>query len=468
VLPKHWWEGTDKAGNKRDVTATTLEPPLGCGAYRLKEFVPGRTVIFERVADYWGKDVSVNIGRDNFNEMRYEYFRDSTVALEAFKADAVDWRTENSAKNWATAYDFPAVKDKRVLLEEFPILSSGGMQAYAFNIRRPKFADPRVRRAFNLALNFEELNKQIFFGQYKRVNSYFEGMELASSGLPEGAELAILETVRDKVPPEVFTTPYTNPTGGNPDAVRANLREATRLLREAGYEIRNGKLANTKTNEPLAVEVLIDRPEWERIVLPYKPSLERLGIAMTLRTVDDAQYENRLRQWDYDMVVASWGQSLSPGNEQRGFWSSKAADQAGSRNLVGIKNPAVDTLIERLIFAILTRCPNTASRDSQPCGGGIGQKRRRWDRARDRSVAPKRVSDRRRRPCFQCDRIGWPGPASCRRRTSWHLLVRRSEIPHRFSVLRLRQSAGSQRRRVFPDRPGHDLQSEHAHLQFAQ
>jgi microcin C transport system substrate-binding protein len=238
-----------------------------------------------------------------------------------------------------------------VLLEEFPILSSGGMQAYAFNIRRPKFADPRVRRAFNLALNFEELNKQIFFGQYKRVNSYFEGMELASSGLPEGAELAILETVRDKVPPEVFTTPYTNPSGGNPDAVRTNLREATRLLREAGYEIRNGKLTNTKTNEPLGVEVLIDRPEWERIVLPYKPSLERLGIAMTLRTVDDAQYENRLRQWDYDMVVASWGQSLSPGNEQRGFWSSKAADQAGSRNLVGIKNPAVDTLIERLIFA---------------------------------------------------------------------------------------------------------------------
>src|SRR3954471_16757258 len=190
VLPKHWWEGTDKAGNKRDVAATTLEPPLGCGAYRLKEFVPGCTVIFERVADYWGKDVSVNIGRDNFNEMRYEYFRDSTVALEAFKADAVDWRTENSAKNWATAYDFPAVKDKRVLLEEFPILSSGGMQAYAFNIRRPKFADPRVRRAFNpprahfweprappafhFAPNFGGKKKKIFFGQEKGVKIFFE------------------------------------------------------------------------------------------------------------------------------------------------------------------------------------------------------------------------------------------------------------------------------------------------------
>ena len=351
VLPKHWWEGTDKAGNKRDVAATTLEPPLGCGAYRLKEFVPGRSIVFERVPDYWGKDVNVNIGRDNFNEQRFEYFRDSTVALEAFKADAVDWRTENSAKNWATAYDFPAVKDKRVVLEEFPILSSGGMQGFAFNIRRAKFSDPRVRRAFNLALNFEELNKQIFFGQYKRVNSYFEGMELASSGLPQGAELAILETVRDKVPPEVFTTPYSSPVNGDPEAVRTNLREATRLLREAGYEVRNANLVNAKTGEPLTVEVLIDQPEWERIVLPYKPSLARLGIQMSLRSVDDAQYENRLRQWDYDMIVANWGQSLSPGNEQRGYWSSKAADQQGSRNLVGIKNPAVDALIERLIFA---------------------------------------------------------------------------------------------------------------------
>ena len=351
VLPKHWWEGTDKAGNKRDIAATTLEPPMGCGVYRLKEFVPGRTIVFVRVADYWGKDVNVNIGRDNFNEQRFEYFRDATVAIEAFKADAIDWRTENSAKNWATAYDFPAAKDKRVVLEEFPINSSGGMQSFAFNIRRAKFSDPRVRRAFNFALNFEELNKQIFFGQYKRVSSYFDGLELASSGLPEGAELAILETVRDKVPPEVFTTVYTNPVSDGPDGVRNNLREATRLLREAGYEIREQRLVNTKTGESFTVEVLIDRPEWERIVLPYKPSLERLGIQMTLRTVDDAQYENRLRQWDYDLVVATWGQSLSPGNEQRGYWSSKAADQPGSRNLIGIKNPAVDALIERLIFA---------------------------------------------------------------------------------------------------------------------
>ena len=233
------------------------------------------------MTDYWGKDLNVNIGRDNFDELRYEYFRDSTVALEAFKADALDWRTENSAKNWATAYDFPAVKDKRVVLEEFPIRTLGGMQAFAFNTRRDKFKDPRVRRAFNFAFDFEEMNKQIFFGQYKRIDSYFEGTELASTGLPEGAELEILETVRDKVPPEVFTTPYTNPVGGSPEAVRTNLREATRLLREAGYEIRDQKLVNTKTGEPLTVEFLIDQPDCERIVLFYKPSLERLGIEMS-------------------------------------------------------------------------------------------------------------------------------------------------------------------------------------------
>lgn len=351
VLPKHWWEGTDKAGNKRDVGATMLEPPLGCGAYRLRDFVAGRSIAYERVKDYWGKDVPVNVGRDNFDEQRFEYFRDSTVALEAFKADALDWRTENAAKNWATAYDFPAVKDKRVLLEEFPIRNFGVMQAFAFNIRRDKFKDARLRRAFNFGFDFEEMNKQIFFGQYKRIASYFEGTELASTGLPEGQELAILESVRDKVPAELFTTPYTNPVGGSPEAVRSNLREAMRLLREAGYEIRNQKLVNARSGEPLTVEFLAADPNTERFFLFYKPSLERLGIAVSVRTVDDAQYENRMRQWDFDVTTSSWGESLSPGNEQRGFWGSEAADQPGSRNLIGIKNPAVDAMIDRVIFA---------------------------------------------------------------------------------------------------------------------
>jgi microcin C transport system substrate-binding protein len=351
VLPKHWWEGTDASGKKRDIGATTLEPPLGNGAYRIKDFVVGRTVVFERVKDYWGKDLNVNIGRDNFDELRFEYFRDATVAIEAFKADAVDWRTENSAKNWATAYDFPAAKEKRVVLEEFSQRNRGIMQAFTFNTRRDKFKDARLRRAFNFAYDFEEMNKQIFFGQYKRISSYFESTELASSGLPQGQELEILEKVRDQVPPEVFTTPFTNPVGGNPENVRANLREATRLLKEAGYEVRNQKLVNAKTGEALSVEILTEDPAAERFILFYKPSLERLGIAVTVRTVDDPQYENRLRSWDFDIIIAVWPESLSPGNEQRDFWGSPAADTPGSRNYIGIKNPAVDALIERIIFA---------------------------------------------------------------------------------------------------------------------
>ena len=351
VLPKHWWEGTDANGNKRDIGQTRLEAPLGCGPYRVKSFAAGRTIIYERVKDYWGKDLNINIRRDNFDEVRFEYFRDVTVALEAFKGDSIDWRTENSALNWATRYDFPARTEKRVILEEFPVRSQGMMQAFVFNTRRAKFADPRVRRAFNYAFDFDEMNKQLFFGQYSRIGSYFEGTELASRGLPQGEELAILETVRDKVPPEVFTTPYTNPTGGGPEQVRANLREGVRLLKDAGWEIRDRRLVSVKTKEPMTIEFLSESPTFERIILFYKPALERLGVTVTARTVDDAQYENRLRSWDYDAVIGSWGQSLSPGNEQRGFWGSAAADQAGSRNLIGIKDPAIDALIERVIFA---------------------------------------------------------------------------------------------------------------------
>ena len=351
VLPKHWWEGVDASGRKRDITQTTLEPPLGSGPYRLKEFQPGRSVTYEKVADYWGKDLNVIVGTRNFQMIRFEYFRDTTVAREAFKGDQVYWRTENSAKDWATGYDFPAVIEKRVLLEEFPVSSVGVMQGFAFNIRREKFKDARVRRAFNFVLDFEEMNKQIFFGQYKRIASYFEGTELASSGVPEGKELEILQTVKDQVPAGLFTTPYSNPTGGNQQANRNNLREALSLLREAGYEIRDTKLFNTKTGEQMSVELLVEQPSLERIALFYKPALERLGVSTTVRTIEASQYEQRLRQWDYDIIIASWSESLSPGNEQRGRWGSQAADQVGSENSIGIKNPAVDKLIERVIFA---------------------------------------------------------------------------------------------------------------------
>ena len=349
ILPKHWWEGTDASGNKRNVANTTLEPPLGSGPYKIKNFTPGRSLVFERVKDHWAKDINVSVGQNNFDEIRYEYFRDSTVALEAFKADAVDWRSENSAKNWATAYDFPAVNDKRVIREEFDIRNFGIMQAFAFNIRRDKFKDPKVRRAFNFAFDFEEMNKQIFFGQYKRIASYFEGTELASRDLPQGKELEILNTVKDQVPPEVFTAPYTNPVNGDPQKVRTNLRESLKLLREGGYNVKDTRLVN-KSGEQFTIEFLVEDPATERFVLFYKPSLERLGVNVTVRVVDTAQYENRLRQWDFDIVVASWGESLSPGNEQRGFWGSRAADQPGSRNVVGIKNEAIDKLIERVIF----------------------------------------------------------------------------------------------------------------------
>ncbi len=350
VLPKHYWEGTGSDGKPRDIGATTLEPPISSGPYKIKNFVPGRTIVLERVKDYWGNGININVGRNNFDELRYEYFRDSTVALEAFKGDQIDWRSENSAKNWATAYDFPAVTDKRVVLEEFPNRTVGVMQAFAFNIRRDKFKDPRVRRAMNFAFDFEEMNRQIFFSQYKRIASYFEGTELASSGLPQGRELEILETVRDQVPPEVFTTQYTNPVGGSPENVRNNLREGLRLLKSAGYEIKDRKLVDAKTGAPFELELLTYDPSFERVLLFFKPSLERMGMTVSVRTVDATQYENRLRNWDFDVVVNSWAESLSPGNEQREFWGSQAAEMPGSRNIIGIKNTAIDKLIERVIY----------------------------------------------------------------------------------------------------------------------
>jgi microcin C transport system substrate-binding protein len=350
VLPKLWWEGTDSQGRKRDVSATTLEKPLGSGPYRIKQFDAGRSVVLERVKDYWGANVPSQIGQNNFDELRFEFFRDNLVALEAFKADQADWIAENSAKQWATAYDFPALADKRVVKEEFPINDSGRMQGFAFNLRREQFKDARLRRAFNYAYDFEEMNKQLFYGQYKRINSYFDGTELACSGLPQDQELQILETVRDKVPPEVFTTPYTNPVGGNPEAVRTNLRDAMKLLKDAGFQFRDQKLFDP-TGKQISVEILVQDPSSERIALFYKPSLERIGVTTSVRVVDPTQYENRLRNFDFDMITQVWGESLSPGNEQREFWGSQAADQMGSQNVVGIKNPVVDELINQVIFA---------------------------------------------------------------------------------------------------------------------
>lgn len=350
-LPKHWWTGKDAQGNERNIANGTLEPPLGSSAYRIKSFISGRTVVYERVKDYWGASLPVKAGQDNFDEIRYEYFRDDTVELEAFKADQFDFRLENVAKNWATAYDIPAVKEKRLLLETFPDRATGVMQGFIPNLRRGKFSDPRVRLALNYVMNFENMNRNFFFGQYKRIASYFSGTELSFSGLPQGKELEILETVRGKVPPEVFTSEFKNPVFDTQDSVRANLRQATRLFREAGYEVRDGKLVNAKTGEPFTIEFLIASPTFERIILFYAEDLKRLGIGFTIRQVDSSQYQNRVRSRDFDIIVSGWGQSLSPGNEQLDYFGTEAADRQGSRNYGGIKNEAVDALIKRVIFA---------------------------------------------------------------------------------------------------------------------
>ena len=352
ILPKHYWTGKDKDGNQRDPLKTTLEPPLGSGPYRIKQVTPARTISYERVADYWGKDLPVNRGQWNFDELRFDYYRDDTVAFESFKAGGLDFHSESSAKNWATAYDFAAMRDGYVKRQEVPVERAQPMQCFVLNFRRPQFQDRRVRQVFNLAFDFEWANKNLFFGQYARVGSYFEGTELAApKELPQGRELEILNEVKDQVPPEVFTTVHANPVNASPDDFRNNLRKAVALLKEAGYEIKGGKLVNAKTGEPLKVEFLLVSPLFERIVQPSIANLQRLGIQASLRMVDSAQYTRRLNGFDYDIIVGNFAQSNSPGNEQRDFWGSEAAGREGSQNLIGVKDKAIDKLVDHVIFA---------------------------------------------------------------------------------------------------------------------
>ena len=344
ILPRHYWEG-------REFGKTTLKPPLGSGPYRVKSLDPGRSITYERIKDYWGAEIPVNKGRNNFDTIRYDYYRDTTVALEAFKSGGYDFRIENTSKDWATAYDAPPVRQGLIKLEEIRHQRPTGMQAFVFNTRREIFRDPRVRRALAFAFDFEWSNKNLFYGQYTRTESYFSNSELASTGLPGPEELKILEPLRGQIPDQVFTETYKPPASDGSGNIRRNLRQGLSLLKQAGWVFKDRKLVKAETGLPFSFEILLSQPVWERIALPFVKNLERFGIEARVRTVDAAQYQKRTEDFDFDMTVDVFGQSLSPGNEQRDLWGSEAAGRQGSRNTIGIRDEAVDRLIELVISA---------------------------------------------------------------------------------------------------------------------
>lgn len=344
ILPKHWWES-------RDFERSTLEPPLSSGPYRIAEFEAGRFVTRERVPDYWGRLLPVNVGQNNIDRIRTDYFRDETVLRQALKAGVLDFRLENQAKAWALDYDIPAVRKGWLRKVEFPHERPAGMQAFALNTRRPIFADRRVREALGWAFDFEWTNRVLFFGQYTRARSYFNNSEMASSGVPEGEELRLLERYRGRLPDELFTQAWAPPVTDGSGWPRANLLKALELLRQAGWVVRDGHLVNERTGQPMRFEILIVSPTFERIMLPFVRNLKRIGIDAGIRLVDESQYVVRLRTFDFDVAMLVWGQSDSPGNEQRNFWGSAAAAQPGSRNYLGIQDPVIDELIEGVIGA---------------------------------------------------------------------------------------------------------------------
>ncbi len=346
IMPQHWWQG-------RDFAATTLEPPLTSGPYRIGDFEPGRFYVQERVEDYWGRDLAVRQGTNNFDEIRTDFFRDATVIRQALKSGVIDYREENQAKAWALDYDIPAVRQGWLVKELIPNERPAGMQAFIFNTRRPLFQDERVREALAYAFDFEWTNEALFFGQYTRNTSFFSNSELGSSGLPEGQELEILERFRGRLDSEVFNEPFTVPETDGSGWPRDNLLKALELLREAGWEIdpESLKLVDAETGRPFTFEILLSSQAFERIMLPFARNLKRLGIEANVRLVDQSQYINRLRSFDYDMISLGWGQSDSPGNEQRSYWTSEAAETPASQNYAGIQDPVVDELVELVISA---------------------------------------------------------------------------------------------------------------------
>ncbi len=343
VLPKHWWEG-------KEFNRPILDVPVGSGPYRIERFEAGRSVVYRRVEGWWARDIPSMRGIHNFDAYRYEYFRDTTVALEAFKAGQIDFRTENSARDWATAYDFPARRRGLVRLDEIKHQLPTGMQAFVVNLRRPLFQDVRVRRALVELFDFEWMNANLFYGSYTRTASYFSNSELASSGLPQGKELAVLERFRGRIPEEVFTQEFRLPRTDGSGNNREGLRRALTLLQQAGWRVQDRRLVNGR-GQPFEFEILIQGPTFERIALPYVQALERVGMSVRVRSVDPAQYQTRVDAFDYDMTVDVIPQSLSPGNEQRDFFTCAKANEQGSRNVAGICDPAIDDLVELVVNA---------------------------------------------------------------------------------------------------------------------
>ncbi|MDM8349557.1 extracellular solute-binding protein [Pseudomonas sp. sp1636] len=343
VLPKHWWA-------ERDFSKSNLEIPLGSGPYVVAEVKAGRSIRYERVKDWWGKDLPVNRGFYNFDSMRIDYYRDNTVALEALKAGQFDYWLETSAKNWATAYDTPAVANGQLIKEEIENHNPTGMQGFIFNTRRPLFQDKRVREALGLLFDFEWTNRQLFNGAYTRTRSYFDNSELASSGLPGADELQLLEPLRSMIPAQAFSDEFNVPVTDGSGIIREQQRRAYQLLQEAGWRIEGDQMLDAE-GKPVSLEFLLAQTEFERVLLPFKRNMADLGMELVIRRVDVSQYINRLRSRDFDLIVGGFGQSNSPGNEQREYWHSSSADNPGSRNFIGLKDPAIDQLVDGLINA---------------------------------------------------------------------------------------------------------------------
>lgn len=354
VLPKHFWQD-------KDFQDELLTVPVGSGPYKIKGFETGQHITYERVKDYWAADLPVYRGFYNFDEIRFDYFLDDTVAMEGFKSGGFDFKLENSSKRWATEYEGDAFKNGNLIKEEIKNHNPAGMQAFILNTRRSFFSDPRVRQALNYAFDFEWTNKNLFYGAYKRTNSYFENSELAATELPSPAELKLLTPYKEDLPPEVFTEVYQSPVSKGDGNIRNHLRKALKLLKDAGWEFQNKRLIHSKSGEPFEFEILLRSKDFERIVLPYIKNLEKLGIKATPRLVDLSQYIERLRSFDFDMMIFPLGQSSSPGNEQRDYWYSGFADKKGSRNYIGVKDPVVDELVDKIIAAksreeLITAC----------------------------------------------------------------------------------------------------------------